>query len=75
MKKLRLNLQEFESSEILSRDELRFIQGGSDPSDSCHVSCGTWPDMGADCIGWHCGYVTVNGQRTSISCDGVTYWC
>jgi len=80
MKKLRLNLQEFESSEILSRDELRSIFGGSGsglPGDSCFVSCGTYPNMGASCIGQNgnCGYVMVGGVVTSISCNGITYWC
>lgn len=43
MKKLKLNLSQFEGAEVLSREQLKKVIGGDDGSDAgndCNVYCG-----------------------------------
>ncbi len=40
MKKIRLNVADMEATEILSREQLKFIFGGSGSGSGSYVSCG-----------------------------------
>lgn len=81
MKKLKLDLSSFSNIEVVSREQLKKIMGGDGsggsggPGNSCFVSCGTYPNMGASCIGYACSTTSSGGQTIGINCDGTYYPC
>lgn len=71
MKKLKLKLQDIEGAEILSRDQLKTVMGGSDEGGA--VKCSTGPCT-LTIQGSDGSYVTRNGTCQGDTALGGTYY-
>ncbi len=56
MKKLKLSLQNIEGAEVLTREQLKKVTGGSDGS--------------GDCATWNCECFDMPGTWSGYYCDG-----